>query len=191
MLPSYLAYSWRWRQNASVNFYLTTRRHIPELAQSWGTSASLRKQGNEVSDCQLLSNGPIKWTLQLKNRHDTARSFGSVPRHHTRSRCSVGVHQTFFILFCSYMNHNIKEGESEVKIKKKTFCLCKHRPASFPQGHINKHSQVSGVENEPDFVSRYQTPWPRTWAETHSRRLVHCTSCHCWIIAQLSLRLIN
>jgi hypothetical protein len=43
------------------------------------------------------------------------------------------------------MNHNIKEGESEVKIKKETFCLCKLLPASFPQGHINKHSQVFGV----------------------------------------------
>jgi hypothetical protein len=46
--------------------------------------------------------------------------------------------------FYSYMNHKIK-GESEVKIKKESFCLCKLQPASFPQGHINKHIQVSGV----------------------------------------------
>jgi hypothetical protein len=39
------------------------------------------------------------------------------------------------------MNHNIKEGDSEVK-KKKTFCLCKHRLASFLQGRINKHIEV-------------------------------------------------
>jgi hypothetical protein len=35
------------------------------------------------------------------------------------------------VLFYSCMNHDIEEGEREVKREKETICLCKLRPASY------------------------------------------------------------